>query len=125
MSEAFYFGCVGTSGHHLHTPDLRTASRAGPFTPAMLDTPFCPGMTPDARGMTPREQPEGVARLTHVEGWTVLAFWDRSIDNRHGSHSTYVLRGTLAYDDAARLAREAFPRVWARYRFDVRSDAAT
>ena len=118
MSDAFYFGCVGTSGHYLHTPDLRTASRAGPFTPAMLDTHYCPNPAT-------REQPEGVARLTHFDGWTVLAFWDRSVDTRGNSHSTFVLRGTHAYDDAVRLAREAFPRVWSRYTFTVRShDAA-
>jgi hypothetical protein len=125
MSDAFYLGCVGTPGHYLYTPDLRTERRAGPFTVAMLDTPFCPGMTPASRGVGPQDQTEGVARLTHVDGWTVLSFWDRSVDNRRGSHSTFVLRGTHAFDDAVRLAREVFPRVWARYAFAVRPHLAS
>lgn len=120
MSAVFYFGCVFGAGHYLHTPELRTTPRAGPFTSTTLDTPFCPGMTPDSSGRTPDEQPEGVARLTHAEGWTVLSFWDRSIDNRRGSHSTYAIEGTHVYAEAVRLARAAFPRVWARYKFEVR-----
>lgn len=120
MSSVFYFGCWGAVGHYLWTPDRRWVRSAGPFADRDLDTPFCPSMTPDTRGRTPTDQLEGVAALHHRDGWTVLSFWDRSVDSRGGSHSTYVLEGTHAFDDAVRLAREAFPAVWARYSFDVR-----
>ncbi len=120
MSDVFYFGCIGESGHFLFVPNMRTVRNAGPFTPASLDTSFCPGMTPESQGYTPREQPEGVARLTHYEGWTVLSFWDRSVDDRRGSHSTFAIDGVHTFGEAVAHARAAFPRVWARYKFAVR-----
>ena len=122
MSEVFYFGCVRTSGHYLWTRNFAVAREAGPFKQTHLDTPYCPGMTPTSRGITPADQPEGVARITHENGWTVLSFWDRSVDNRRGSHSTFVMDGTHDFDAAVALAREAFPRVWARYGFEVRRE---
>jgi hypothetical protein len=46
-----------------------------------IDGGFCPQIE-DAQS--------GEARIHHVEGWTVLAFWDRSGDSRPSSHSTFV-----------------------------------
>lgn len=127
--RVYYFGCVHGSGHHLHAPGPRTVHREevvptffGGTRGANLDTDFCPGVTPELRrrGSASLEQPEGVARVTHVEGWTVLSFWDRSVDNRRGSHSTFAMEGTRDFAAAVVLAREAFPSVWARYKFEVR-----
>jgi hypothetical protein len=45
---------------------------------------------------------------------TVLAIWERTVDARPGSHSTFVLEGHLDFGAAVQLAREAFPHVWSR-----------
>jgi hypothetical protein len=111
-----YFGCWGESGHYLFTPDGDTVRRAERLAlpvalqPAALDQGYCPRRA----GVR-----QGEAKVTHVAGRTVLAFWDRSVDTRPGSHSTFVLSGTLDFDAAVAVARAAFPEVWARYRFAV------
>jgi hypothetical protein len=70
---------------------------------------------------------QGAANLYHlpagtndlVGGYTILAFWDRSVDSRNGSHSTYLLPGTLSFPEALEAAQKAFPDIWRRYRFAV------
>lgn len=117
--RTYYFGVWKGSGGHL----LRDAEgepvdmRALPiqFRLARLDGGFLPPVdaSPDER------QPEGLAAIHQVAGWTVLSFFDRSGDARYGSHSTFLLEGTLAFEDAVEAARRAFPSVWARFKFQV------
>jgi hypothetical protein len=117
--QVFYFGCVGETGHYLWDRNLRRAYDACGFGWRDLDTYFCLGVAP-GKPDCPSDQPEGAARLTHARGATVLAFWDRSVDKRRGSHSTFVIEGTHDFDTAKALTQKAFPRVWERYGFDVR-----
>ncbi len=112
----FYFGVWDKreAGHYLFDVDGTAIYRHKspiPFSNAKLDGGFAP-----LDGM----QPQGVARLTHADGWTVLSFWDRSGDHRPGSHSTFVLHGTRDFAAAVELARATFPSIWARYTFEVR-----
>lgn len=116
MPEVYYFGCDNNqSGHYLFAEDQGRSlygSRAAAIVPwwKQLDAGFAP------KG----HQVEGVARLTHtLDGWTVLSFWDRSVDTRPGSHSTFLIRGHHDYEAARSLACAAFPRTWGRYRFQV------
>lgn len=121
--KAFYFGCWGGTGHFLCDERGRMARRdnGSPWTEEQLDTGFCPGMVREyGRLVAPREQPEGAARLVHERGWTALAFWDRSVDSRGSSNSCFVLEGEHDFEATVRLARERFPSVWSRFRFDVR-----
>jgi hypothetical protein len=71
----------------------------------------------------------GEALLHHRERagvtWTALAFWDRSVDDRYGSNSVFILRGALSFEEAVTLAREQFPEVWARFSFTVREFSPT
>jgi hypothetical protein len=98
--EAYYFGCWDDSGHYWHTSNIK------PYLPSRkidervpeglrrgkIDSGFCPGVL---RGEKYRNQPEevGDARITHMDGWTVMAWWDRSIDHRPGSNSAIVAEG--------------------------------
>lgn len=114
--KPLYVGCCRRAGHYRFEPGMRSlpwlgALRLGGIS---LDGGFCP----------PGEQVEGDAKLTWVEDddggpLTVLAFWDRSVDRRHGSNSTFVLPGVLDFGDALDAARDAFPEVFARYPFVV------
>ena len=118
MSVVLYFGRWGGpgSGHDLHGPLGGWRPIPFPLTRGQVDGGFCPG-----GANAPREdQIEGLAALHHVDRWTVLAFWDRSADDRHGSHSTFLVEGAHAFDEAGALARKAFPAVWSRYPFAVR-----
>lgn len=113
-SRMHYFGCVGEVGHYHFVPgDGGRPVKAGycdaPFFPE-CDGAFCPKWT--------REQ--GIVKLTHHEGWTVLAFWDSSVDKRAGSHSTFMVKEKLDKDAMIARAKEAFPTIWARHCFEVR-----
>ncbi len=115
--RCFYFGCWGDSGHYLWDEHANHARRGTGLPPSLgvarLDGEFAP------KG----PQTEGRAALHHVDGWTVLAFWDRSVDRRHGSHSTFVAEGAHDFAAMVAIARARFPRVWGRYRFEVRPRA--
>lgn len=129
MSHAvYYFGAWGGTGHYLWTPDGRRTYDAP--LPASLSRrhlddslfgdPALADLSGTRRGEPPRwpgdeaHQPQGVARLTHLDGWTVLGWWDRTGDQRFGSNSAFLARGTLTAEELARLGAETFPGVWAR-----------
>lgn len=111
--KAFYFGCRDQSGHYLYDSNgqelFMSPHDSGPFSAKRLDGGFCPT----------GHQDEGVAKLTHEAGFTVLAFWDRSVDKRPGSHSTFVFEGAMSFQEAVELASRYFPRITARYNFAI------
>lgn len=118
----FYFGCLRESGHYLWLP---SGSRTVADYDQRLPVTFpCRLSTLDSGFLPPRApQDEGVARIWQTDGWTILAFWDRSVDSRPGSNSAFVLEGDLSFEEATAAARGAYPEVWARLKFEVR-DAA-
>ncbi len=108
----FYFGCIGHSGHYLWSAPYRQCRDVG-TTPwgFAIDGKLCP--------ITEGRQREGVASVHHKDGWTALAFWDRSIDSRPGSNSVFLAGEYLSFDEMVALAKSRFPDVWKRYSFDV------
>ena len=122
MEAIYYFGCESKSrcGHYLWSPGLRSvrrseapeipwarACRPKGSTQKHLDTELCP----QARGERHRD---GCYLITHTEGWTAWAFWDRTADSRPNSHSTFISPGTLNVEEMEMLAKQFFPRVMAR-----------
>lgn len=108
----YYFGCWSDIGHHWRATDGRIADPPRqPFGP--VDARYAP------RAASGAEAPEGAAALLHLQGWTLLAFWDRSIDGRPGSNSAFLADATLGFEEMTVVARAAYPRVWARYAFAV------
>lgn len=116
---AFYFGCIGQTGHYLWNTCGNTArserlpkdfpQRSLTYGP-VADGVFAPNL-PD--------QKEGIASVWHGNGWTILAFWDRSVDGRYGCSSTFYLRGDYDFDAALQQAQQWFPFVWERFKFKV------
>lgn len=104
MAEPLYFGCWGGVGHHLRRPDGSHV-----YGGWDLDGPYCP-----YEGKWREGQPQGQARLTLEDERTVLSFWDRTVDSRGGSHSTFVLPPGLDFAGAVIAARAAFPAIWQR-----------
>jgi hypothetical protein len=114
MNGIFYFGCRGGAGHHLFHP---SGGMAYGFS---VPVDFPCSESPDATFLPSKEhEVEGVASLCQVNGWTVLAFWDRSIDNRPGANSAFLVRGIMDFEAICAIAREAFPWVWQRFKFPV------
>lgn len=113
--NCYYYGCREGTGHYLWDDQGRrlfdhNVPNDFPVKSYALDSGFLPPQQPET---------QGVASLVHVEGWTILAFWDRSVDTRHGSNSSFVLPGTLTFEEAKELSMLKFPWVWSRLRFPV------
>lgn len=122
MRNWFCYGCFwrDTPGHRLYrsNPCFKETSKrkAGPW--ALTDLDRAPGPTclwcPDGN------QEEGRGRLYHREGWTLLAFPDRTCDSRMNSFSAFIVDQTLTSDEMVTLASEEFDSIWSRFKFSVR-----
>lgn len=101
-SPMYYFGCVGRPGHFFHGPDLRPVDEEPRDYPPSIRCANFPGGKLDGTFCDKQNRTQGRARVFHVEGWTILAFWDYSIDKRGGSNSVFLIRGTWDFGvDAA------------------------
>lgn len=107
----YYFGCDGRPGHYLFGPGMVSLNLR------KFEQPW--GLSIDGNLAPHGPQREGVTRVSHKDGWTALSMWDRSVDTRGMSSSTFLIDAELPYDVAMRIAREAFPRVFARFTFEV------
>lgn len=116
MSEinCFYFGVQREMGHYLYSGlrhfNERHLPDDFPCVPYVLDGRLLPPMLPKT---------EGRAELIHFKDWTILTFWDSSFDTRPGSNSAFIIRGVVDFDKAVEVAKEHYPQVWARFRFEV------
>lgn len=114
--QIFYFGSgLGELGHYLWEPGMGYAvslHRPGltiPWRVQELDCGLCP------RG----PQVQGQALVHYSAGWSAMAFWDRSEDDRENSCSVFILEGTHSFPEIVRQAQEHFPEVWDRMKFEV------
>lgn len=118
--KLLYYGCPApgsTRSHGLWAAGMKDASVHRATVQAVpwwqyLDGGFAP------RGV---EEEPGLATLTWtLDRFTVLAFWDRSGEDRYGCNSAFVARGQQTFDAMVAAAREQFPEVWQRLPFTVR-----
>lgn len=125
VERTVYFGCVGECGHYYwrrgeggRPYKFRNPGRSLHDEMAAA-SPW--GSSIDG-GLFPRNQgpsKQGEAHTFHRDGWTALAFLDRSVDTRPGSWSVYCIPAILDGPEALAVAREAFPPIFARYTFPV------
>lgn len=112
--RVLYFGAYEHVGHHLRGPGGRMLPVE--MSPALTwhpDGNYCPGRVPGSPFVRrTRPEVEGEARLTHENELTILGIWDRSVDSRPGSHSTYIATGTHDFETMRRLCEEAYPARW-------------
>lgn len=125
LPVVLYFGPFSQVGHYLrapsgamvgagHLPFLGFAGEnlsSGANFGLALKQGIDGGYTPYADRHHP--QVEGHAKLTHENGMTVLGIWDRSIDKRGGSHSTYIAVGTFNFATMRKICEMVFPLRWA------------
>ena len=113
--QAYYFGCQQQSGHYWWRPDRlpcgsssHVQQAVGPSIHPKIDGGFCP-----------KRDIQGNAKLTEIDGWTILSFWDNSIDKRGQSSSSFVAKGSYDFDGMLAIAEAQFPSVWKRYSFPI------
>jgi hypothetical protein len=119
----YYFGCHREPGHYFFAPGMVKDHEAGgpmPFS-TQEGEPIVPWGYHIDQALCPfGPQTEGLAKLNYKDGWTALAFWDRSVDSRPGSNSVFVLEGTHDFPTMLSHARDRFPEVIERLPFEVR-----
>jgi hypothetical protein len=122
MPRFYYFGCIERAGHYMHSnPSPRGLEEIRALHDVLRKNPWGSGI--DA-GLCPpgkdaRYQVEGRASVHHKDGWTALAFWDRSVDSRGGSNSVFLADAIHDFEIMMALARENFPEVLDRLSFAV------
>jgi hypothetical protein len=109
-TKLLYFGCIDQSGHYLWGDPQR---RSFDFSDTPWDTQVDGGLCMQGG------QPQGQAVLHQKDGWTAIAFWDRSVDSRPGSNSAFLADKLLSFDEIVALSKERFPAVWKRFPFAV------
>ena len=74
---------------------------------------------PDGSLQPEGQQNEGEALLHHKDGWTALAFWDRTVDTRGNSSSTYIAEGVFTFEQMVEMAKTRFAVRWNKMKFKV------
>jgi hypothetical protein len=108
--KVLYFGCIGETGHFLFDKDGKRHPhhiyQKPPFS--MIDGGFL-----EAAGAL--DHMNGWVYVTRIGiNWTILSFWDRTVDSRPGSNSNFIIPGYFSYDVATLMAQQAFPQVFSR-----------
>lgn len=109
MESCYYYGCIDRLGHYLFASPWHLARVEPGAWPFGAD-----GWSLDGKYAPPGPEVQSLARIVHVDGWTVLAMWDRSVDHRAHSNSNFVAKGEKTFEDMVALAAEYFPSVWKR-----------
>lgn len=125
--KVFYFGCCrGESGHYWHlSPDMSWKREISLDPLGIVDAKYPPRVGPDRRTRPDlmdyrAEAPQGQAALIHEKGWTLIAYWDRSQDERGNSNSAFAAEGDYTFEDLLTAAKEQWPWVFERQAFEVK-----
>jgi len=120
----FYFGPWGEPGHYLFNEHRIWSHREEDILPwnGKIDGCLQPGCRLEKDGRWEHDdadQVEGRALLHHKDGWTALSFWDRSVDTRFASNSTYFAEGIFTFEQMVEMAKTRFVDRWNRMKFEV------
>lgn len=113
-SDVYYFGTIGQAGHYLFKS---VDGRALSARMSMYDT----WMNQMDGKLAPRDidEKQGPTARHEMHGHTVLSFWDRSVDHRRACNSIFFVPGIMSFAEAIEKAREAFPEVFKRLKFEL------
>lgn len=113
MSEMIFFGCGKEVGHYLYTKGgwrmNYDARKKLPFAEMILDS----GLLKDVP-MT-----EGLATISVIRGWTVVSFWDNSVDKRPNSNAAFIYPKSMTFEEMIEISREQLPWFWKRFKSPI------
>ena len=113
MSNVIYYGCWDECGHF----PWETGKERLSFRDFFNLQPW--GSRVDGGLCHLGKERQGVYRVHKQDGWTAVAFWDRSVDHRPGSNSVFLIQQDVSGAELLRMAHEQFPSVFARFTFDL------
>lgn len=119
MTPIYFFGVWSTDskrptsvGHYLYSPSGNVYADERKQLPEWLwDGTLDGGFQVNAEERYRRAEPERTPRLTVKDGWTILAYWDRSGDSRGASNASFIAQGTHTEGEMLGLARLHFPHL--------------
>ncbi len=114
-SKCLYFGCIKEAGHYLFISNGTSIYGEWHKWVALRDGMLAPVFCREA----------GKALLHHYDGFTIIAFWDYSVDTRPGSNSMFIMPGTKDFYGALEIANSYFPQVFKRFSFEVKQLAGS
>lgn len=125
----FYFGPWDNAGHYFFDERGMSVNEdkivGFPFghygDKVMVDgrlQPGCPDPNDRLQRKT-RPEIEGEALLHHIQSWTALCFWDRSVDKRWACNSNYFAEGIFSFEEMVAMAKERFAHRWDKMQFTV------
>ncbi len=118
MSDILFFGAWDRPGHYYWLPGRRSAETSRLLPASLAGGKIDGRLAPQKR--EPRYpnrllETEGEAAVHHIEGWTVVAWWDRSVDRRGMSNSALLMRGTHTMSAVFLEAADKFPELLPRF----------
>lgn len=118
----YYYGCWNNrTGHFLFKPDgtfveMESEKRLAEQMKSVnisCDIFISSSKCPQRKDVNNRRlEVEGEAHLHHINGWTLLAFWNRSVDHRNSSHSNFFTQGEWDFNQMCQIARKSYPSIW-------------
>lgn len=115
MLPVLYFGCIGAGrGHNLFKSENGHPRYQHFYSTPWgrdIDTGLCPKPEP--------KQPDGVLCYRVKDGWSAIAFWDRSGDQRPGSNTVFLVNAFVPALELLELARRQWPDVFKRENFPL------
>jgi hypothetical protein len=127
--DLYYFGPLSSVGHSWHkynheSKRWSSISEIDGFPFRYIDGVFCP-MKWNGNRQKWEEAEEGIATRILVNkgnsdvGWTIISFWDRTIDKRGASNSNIIIEGRFPFKDCMAYALPFFPE--GRFPFEIKA----
>jgi len=113
--DCFYSSCWWREGHGLWAKTGMSAKLPCDYPQSLMPWKIDAKLAPKMNC-----QPEGLLSHGKTDGWSWIAFWDRSVDQRFGSNSAFIVRGDHDFISVMQISRAYFPQIWKRFNFEVR-----
>ena len=119
-TNPIYFGCARESGHYFFDPDHYVCGGTGLRVSPPKDFPW--GYEVDGKLQPHPGYKQGQVKLHHKDGWTLIAWWDMTVDKRPASCSAFAVDGKgfeYAFTEMVQFLKENFPQVAERQTVDL------
>jgi hypothetical protein len=124
MTSVYYYGPLERPGHHFFYENGMSLSHDEraliPWKEWEIDGKLQPGCWCDRGHWEHGQENEGEALLHQKDGWTLISFWDRTIDHRFACNSSYIAKGIFTFEQMVELAKVRFAERWNKMKFEVR-----
>lgn len=107
----YYFGCIRDKGHHMWDP---VSKRVMYRFDRDLNTPWGDSIDGGVFPTGPITHKAGVIQHKIQDGWSIICFADYSIDDRPGSHSSFLVHTEASADQLVIWAKNQWPEVFLR-----------